>query len=1304
MADIADIGFKVDTAQLDAAKAKVAQLFRTVEDQVKSTDKVTVAVNRLTQRVDSGNKRQVEAHGRTRKAVEANSNAIRQLTDRTESGTKRQVAAHRRTVEAVERAATQAAKAAQQQVRAFNSVEEAIRRQNLVLNNTAMQQLAVLNQLVQSVDRLSASHQRVSISTRRVTTDTGGLITQQRTLRDQLLGTANAIAVLDGPLGGVASRFSSLGVLMGRFGLAGAGIAVAMTTLTVASTKAVSVFAEMETAFLRLERLAENLQDSFGAAGVQLQGMINRIAFDTLESVETVSGAVMNVMGLQSITAANIERVVRLSADMAAAGMSDIGSAATALAKALDDPERALSQLNRRFQVFSSDEMNVIQMMNRMGRQAEAQEAIFSRMEGVVGGLSETYGGLSGNMDTIRQGTQTFFREFGGYITATLQLESATGLLANALRRYSENVDRSRGIFPLGPDAQENLKFLREELDKAEQQFIRTSRTAREFGDSYKFDPLAFAARELLGVRGLLPGDVDRDFEKVSNISKQIEAIEKAESERNKRIQQRIGLVQREIELQKERLNMSGTDTEFRAFAMSRGVPIRGPNESQQAFNGRLPDGMSELQQWELEGLTRQAFEQRGFDKMISDRESMVSALQDQTLGAQILAEDFDNLSSLPKIIQDAEILYQKLLRSGEVDETSESMKELRRSIEQLVEAQGPLDLAQSARAFDAAVKDGNESLQVTLNNLRLAEASVEMTAGQRARESALQKVINDATIKGRLTDEQVLELRKELVVEAAETLSLIEQQADATEARLEKERALAGITGIRDNAESTLRSLQAQTVVMAQLGVKTEENSVLYDAMVSAVAEQLRLQGDNVDLAGELSDEIQAAVDGTYAAASAAQVLANNMANANAQAAAYASTLRSVSSGVISDEDRALQVREVLRLRQQGLSVAEAEAQALGAVYRAQFERTRQQVSSQEELVRVLAQEEESIRKAVQARREAGMATEALAEFEKALRDSMKETTDKSGEELQRRIDQSTQAIQQMIATLDPAAAAALALARDIETLNEALELGVVSAEEHIAIIGALTEKYREAQDPVAKFYAELVKLQDPELFKLDALQAAQKSLADFLFDPFEDGVRGMVKSFVDALRRMLAEAIAANLMQRVMGQMGMGPQSGPQAGAAALNSAGILLQGSGRALSGSALALNQAAAALAAGGQGANLTALAGIGAPSPNAAGSNFLSSLLGPLFGGFFDAGGYLPPGKVGIAGERGPELIAGPASITGRRETAQAMAPARPQVNQKIINVLDPSIVSDYLSSGEGEEIVLNVLKRNGLAG
>jgi len=49
--------------------------------------------------------------------------------------------------------------------------------------------------------------------------------------------------------------------------------------------------------------------------------------------------------------------------------------------------------------------------------------------------------------------------------------------------------------------------------------------------------------------------------------------------------------------------------------------------------------------------------------------------------------------------------------------------------------------------------------------------------------------------------------------------------------------------------------------------------------------------------------------------------------------------------------------------------------------------------------------------------------------------------------------------------------------------------------------------------------------------------------------------------------------------------------------------------------------------------------------------------------GPLssFAGLFDQGGRIPAGQVGIVGERGPELVRGPANVTGRQETAAMLS-------------------------------------------
>lgn len=59
------------------------------------------------------------------------------------------------------------------------------------------------------------------------------------------------------------------------------------------------------------------------------------------------------------------------------------------------------------------------------------------------------------------------------------------------------------------------------------------------------------------------------------------------------------------------------------------------------------------------------------------------------------------------------------------------------------------------------------------------------------------------------------------------------------------------------------------------------------------------------------------------------------------------------------------------------------------------------------------------------------------------------------------------------------------------------------------------------------------------------------------------------------------------------------------------------------------------------------------------------------LLGGIFAGMFDKGGRIPSGKVGIAGENGPELISGPAMVTSTKATAAAMQGGGGQMDVRV---------------------------------
>ena len=110
------------------------------------------------------------------------------------------------------------------------------------------------------------------------------------------------------------------------------------------------------------------------------------------------------------------------------------------------------------------------------------------------------------------------------------------------------------------------------------------------------------------------------------------------------------------------------------------------------------------------------------------------------------------------------------------------------------------------------------------------------------------------------------------------------------------------------------------------------------------------------------------------------------------------------------------------------------------------------------------------------------------------------------------------------------------------------------------------------------------------------------------------------------------------------------------------------------------------------------ANLPALAVATAET----GAN-VAAIASQSFAGAYDEGGRIPTGKVGLVGEIGPELISGPAKVIGRKDTEKMMQETAPQPVApvtNIYNIVDPSMLGDYMESEEGETTIMNVIKNN----
>lgn len=195
-------------------------------------------------------------------------------------------------------------------------------------------------------------------------------------------------------------------------------------------------------------------------------------------------------------------------------------------------------------------------------------------------------------------------------------------------------------------------------------------------------------------------------------------------------------------------------------------------------------------------------------------------------------------------------------------------------------------------------------------------------------------------------------------------------------------------------------------------------------------------------------------------------------------------------------------------------------------------------------------------------------------------------------------------------------------------DRLKAAFDLkGIVDPEtnpEFILALEALREKIFSVGDATKEF----------------AIQAArnlQSAFADFLFDPFSDGLDGMLRNFADTLKRMAAEALSQQLLSSLFSSLG------------ASNTGGIL---------------------------------------------------SAIGGAIGGAAD-GGRIPGNKPTLVGERGPELFQpGQSGNIVSNEMMRGNAQAAPTVNVSpapVVVVDDPSKVEKALQSANGQRALVNAI-------
>lgn len=108
------------------------------------------------------------------------------------------------------------------------------------------------------------------------------------------------------------------------------------------------------------------------------------------------------------------------------------------------------------------------------------------------------------------------------------------------------------------------------------------------------------------------------------------------------------------------------------------------------------------------------------------------------------------------------------------------------------------------------------------------------------------------------------------------------------------------------------------------------------------------------------------------------------------------------------------------------------------------------------------------------------------------------------------------------------------------MQELNQLLSGGLITQDEYSEALIRAQDEYDNLSDKTSVWAI------DTEAAAKRAAENIQDSLADFLFDPFEKGLDGMLDSFVKTLQRMAAEAASKNILSALFGADGFGSGGG--------------------------------------------------------------------------------------------------------------------------------------------------------------
>ena len=235
----------------------------------------------------------------------------------------------------------------------------------------------------------------------------------------------------------------------------GASLATSLGPLLTIGTAVATVSNAIGT-FTARERDVEILRQglvNLGEGAVTLntlQEAANRLGNQTLFNQEEFTRGFNLLTSFRNIGVDSYSRVAQAAADIAQVNQVDVSTSFMQLAKALQDPERNLSNLNRSGIAFTKTQTEVIKELMKTNKTAEAHSMILEIVEESYNGLAQAASeGLAGNVDALGETFRDFSETLGKALEPALiaSVKGLTELIKAAEALIKSPLGKTIGIF-----------------------------------------------------------------------------------------------------------------------------------------------------------------------------------------------------------------------------------------------------------------------------------------------------------------------------------------------------------------------------------------------------------------------------------------------------------------------------------------------------------------------------------------------------------------------------------------------------------------------------------------------------------------------------------------------------------------------------------------------------------------------------------------------------------------------------------------------------------------------------------------